>query len=41
MKKLKTLISAALCLCTMCALCAAPAHALEYNINAPGVPVYG
>ena len=41
MKKLKTLISAALCLCTMCALCAAPAHALEYNINAPGDPEYG
>ena len=38
MKKLKTLISAALCLCTMCA---ASASALEYNINAPGDPEYG
>ena len=41
MKKLKNLISTALCLCTMCALCAAPASALEYNINAPGDPEYG
>ena len=40
MKKMKTLISAALCLCTMCAL-ALPAHALEVNISAPGDPEYG
>ncbi len=40
MKKMKTLISTMLCLCTMCAL-ALPAHALEYNINAPGDPEYG
>ena len=40
MKKMKTLISTALCLCTMCAL-ALPAHALEYNISAPGDPEYG
>ena len=40
MKKMKTLISAMLCLCTMCAL-ALPAHALEYNISAPGDPEYG
>ena len=40
MKNMKTLISAALCLCTMCAL-ALPAHALEYNISAPGDPEYG
>ena len=41
MKKLKTLVAAALCLCAVCALCAAPAHALEYNISAPGDPAYG
>ena len=41
MKKLNTLIAAALCLCSLCALCAAPAHALEYNFNAPGGPEYG
>ena len=41
MKKLKTLITAALCLCTVCTLCVAPAHALEYNISAPGDPEYG
>ena len=40
MKKLKTLLSTMLCLCTMCTL-ALPAHALEYNINAPGNPEYG
>ena len=40
MKKMKTLLSAALCLCTMCAL-ALPAHALEYTIGAPGNPAYG
>ena len=40
MKKLKTLLSTMLCLCTMCVL-ALPAHALEYNINAPGDPEYG
>ena len=40
MKKMKTLLSAALCLCTMCAL-ALPAHALEFNIGAPGNPEYG
>ena len=40
MKKMKTLISTALCLCTMCAL-ALPAHALEVNISAPGDPEYG
>ena len=40
MKKLKTLISTMLCLCAMCAL-ALPAHALEYNISAPGDPEYG
>lgn len=40
MKKMKTLISTMLCLCTMCAL-ALPAHALEYSINAPGNPEYG
>ena len=41
MKKLKNLIAAALCLCTMCALCAAPAQALEYNFGAPSGPEYG
>ena len=41
MKKLKTLITAALCLCAVCALCAAPANALEYTISAPGDPEYG
>ena len=40
MKKLKTLISTMLCLCAVCAL-ALPAHALEYNISAPGDPEYG
>ena len=40
MKKLKPLLSTMLCLCTMCAL-ALPAHALEYNINAPDNPEYG
>lgn len=40
MKKMKTLISTMLCLCTMCAL-ALPAHALEYTISAPGDPEYG
>ena len=40
MKKLKPLISTMLCLCAMCAL-ALPAHALEYNISAPGDPEYG
>lgn len=40
MKKLKTLISTMLCLCAVCAL-ALPAHALEYNISAPGAPEYG
>ena len=40
MKKLKNLISAALCLCTMCAL-ALPASALSYDIAAPGDPEYG
>ena len=41
MKKLKTLIAAALCLCTVCTLCAAPAFALEYSISAPDDPEYG
>ena len=40
MKKMKTLISAMLCLSTMCAL-ALPASALEYSISAPGYPAYG
>ena len=40
MKKMKPLISTMLCLCAMCAL-ALPAHALEYNISAPGDPEYG
>ena len=40
MKKLKTLITAALCLCAVCAL-SLPAHALEYSISAPGNPGYG
>lgn len=40
MKKLKTLVSTMLCLCAVCAL-ALPAHALEYNISAPGDPEYG
>ena len=40
MKKLKTLLSTMLCLCTMCAL-ALPAHALSYDIGAPGDPEYG
>ena len=41
MKKLKTLITAVLCLCAACVLGTAPAHALEYNFNAPGDPEYG
>ena len=41
MKKLKTLITAALCLCAVCTLCAAPAHALEYTFGAPSGPEYG
>lgn len=41
MKKLKTLISTALCLCAVCVLCSAPASALEYTISAPGDPDYG
>ena len=41
MKKLKTLITAALCLCAVCVLCAAPAYALEYTISAPNNPEYG
>ena len=41
MKNLKTLIAAALCLCTACALCAAPSYALEYNFSAPSGPDYG
>ena len=40
MKKLKTLISTALCLCATCAL-ALPANALSYDIGAPGNPDYG
>ena len=40
MKKLKTLLSTMLCLCTMCAL-ALPACALSYDIAAPGDPEYG
>ena len=38
MKKLKNLITAALCLCAVCTLCEAPAHALEYNFGAPSGP---
>ena len=38
MKKLKTLITTALCMCAVCVLCSAPAHALEFNIGAPGDP---
>ena len=41
MKKLNTLTAAALCLCSLCALCAAPVYALEYTISAPGYPEYG
>ena len=41
MKKLKALITAALCLCAVCIMCAAPACALEYTISAPGNPEYG
>ena len=41
MRKMKTLITTALCLCTVCALCAAPASALEYTFNAPGGLEYG
>ena len=40
MKKMKPLISTMLCLCTMCTL-ALPAHALSYDISAPGNPEYG
>ena len=40
MKKLNPLIAAALCLCAVCAM-SLPAHALEYNISAPGNPEYG
>ena len=40
MKKMKTLISSMLCMCTMCTL-ALPAHALSYDISAPGDPEYG
>ena len=40
MRKLKTLISTALCLCAVCAM-ALPAHALSYDISAPGDPEYG
>ena len=40
MKKMKTLLTTALCLCAVCAL-TLPASALEYNINAPGDPEYG
>ena len=40
MKKMKTVISTMLCLCTMCAL-ALPARALEYNFSAPSGPEYG
>ncbi len=39
MKKMKTLVSTMLCLCTMCAL-ALPANALSYDISAPGNPEY-
>ena len=38
---MKKLIAAALCLCSLCALCAAPAYALEYSFSAPGDPEYG
>ena len=38
MKKLKTLLTTALCLCAVCAL-ALPDHALEYNINVPASAV--
>ena len=40
MSKMKRLITTALSLCAVCAM-ALPAHALEYNINAPGDPEYG
>ena len=40
MRKLKALITT-LCLCVVCALCAAPAYALEYSFSAPGNPEYG
>lgn len=41
MNKMKRLITAALSLCAVFALCAAPVSALEYSINAPGNPEYG
>lgn len=41
MNKMKRLITAALSLCAVFALCAAPTSALEYSINAPGDPEYG
>ena len=41
MRKLKSLLAAALCLCTVCALCSAPASALEYTFSAPSGPEYG
>ena len=40
MSKMKHLITTALSLCAVLAM-ALPAHALEYNINAPGDPEYG
>ena len=40
MRKLKALITT-LCLCVVCALCAAPAYALEYSFSAPSGPEYG
>ena len=40
MNKMKRLITTALSLCAVFAM-ALPAHALEYNINAPGDPEYG
>ncbi len=40
MKKLKTLLTTALALCTVCSMIL-PARALEYNIDAPGDPEYG
>ena len=40
MSKMKRLITTALSLCAVLTM-ALPAHALEYNINAPGDPEYG
>ena len=40
MKKMKTLISTMLCLCAVFTM-ALPAHALSYDISAPGDPEYG